>query len=211
MLSFSQMLQTPRQALEAALRDPDFVDLSSLPNVRVDLRYGSKRNLLGRDVYGGFQKALMHKEAAAKFKVASDLLAASHPALNFLIFDALRPQTAQVQFWELVRDTPQQPFFADPARGSIHSYGFAVDLGLATANGAELDLGTPFDDLTELAGPQNEDAMLAAGRLSRAQLDLRLTLRSAMEGAGFIQLPHEWWHYDALPAAQVRATYRRCE
>ncbi|MGZ3703697.1 MAG: M15 family metallopeptidase [Bdellovibrionota bacterium] len=53
--------------------------------------------------------------------------------------------------------------------------------------------------------------MLAAGRLSRAQLDLRLTLRSAMEGAGFIQLPHEWWHYDALPAAQVRATYRRCE
>ncbi|MFX6118565.1 M15 family metallopeptidase, partial [Acinetobacter baumannii] len=65
--------------------------------------------------------------------------------------------------------------------------------------------------LTELAGPENEEKMLAAGRLSPAQLDHRLILRAAMTGAGFLQLPHEWWHYDARPAPEGRARYARCE
>jgi D-alanyl-D-alanine dipeptidase len=200
-----------REALEAALKCPAFEDVTALPNVLVDLRYASKQNLLGRDVYGGFTRAILHREAAAKFRVASALLKQKFPQYRFLIFDALRPQTAQVQFWEIVRGTPQQQFFADPAKGSMHSYGFAIDLGLATGAGEELDLGTAFDDLTELAGPENEARMLAAGRLSQRQLELRLALRSVMEEAGFLQLPHEWWHYDALPAAEVRALYERCE
>ena len=205
------MANSPRAALEAAALDPEFVDLTTLPNVLVDLRYGTKRNLLNRDVYGGFQRALLHKTAAAKFTGASRLLASLHPRFKFLVFDALRPQTAQVQFWELVKGTPQEPFFADPAKGSIHSYGFAIDVGLASANGEEVDMGTPFDDLTELAGPENEADLLAAGRLTHAQLDNRRVLRLVMESAGFLQLPHEWWHYDALLSAEVRATYRRCE
>lgn len=205
------MTQTARQALEAALRHPDYEDVGVLPNVRVDLRYGTTQNLLKRDVYGGFQRALLHREAAAKFAAASCLLALRRPDLRFLVFDALRPQTAQKEFWELVKGTPQQPFFADPARGSVHSYGFAIDLGLADEHGHELDMGTPFDDLTPLAGPENEPAMLAAGRLAAHQHENRLVLRDVMEEAGFLQLPHEWWHYDALPGAQVRAAYRRCE
>lgn len=200
-----------RKALEAAFQNPSFEDISALPNVIVDLRYASKRNLLGKDVYGGFNRALLHREAAAKFRVASRLLAEREPSLRFLIFDSLRPNTAQMAFWEIVRGTPQQPFFADPAKGSMHSYGFAIDLTLASAAGEELDLGTPFDDLTDLAGPENEASMLAEGRLSPAQHARRLILRSAMEDAGFLQLPHEWWHYDALPAAAVRAGYERCE
>jgi D-alanyl-D-alanine dipeptidase len=200
-----------REALQAALQNPSFEDVTALPNVIVDLRYAYKQNILGIDVYEGFSRALLHREAAAKFRLASKLLKEREPSLRFLIFDSLRPQTAQVAFWEIVRGTPQQPFFADPAKGSMHSYGFAIDLGLATEEGRELDLGTSFDDLTELAGPENEPHMLAAGRLTLAQHGLRLTLRSVMEAAGFIQLPHEWWHYDALPAAIVRAGYERCE
>ena len=200
-----------REALEAALRNPSFEDISALPNVIVDLRYGSKRNLLGKDVYDGFSRALLHREAAAKFRVASRRLGEREPSLRCLVFDALRPQTAQVAFWEIVRGTPQQPFFADPAKGSVHSYGFAIDVSLASATGEELDLGTPFDDLTDLAGPAHEARMLTEGRLSREQQGRRLTLRSVMEEAGFLQLPHEWWHYDALPAAEVRSRYRRCE
>jgi D-alanyl-D-alanine dipeptidase len=204
------MAQSPREALEAALRDPDFEDVTDLAQVAVDLRYGTKRNLLKRDVYDGFQRALLHRLAARKLRAAGELLAERHPGYRFLIFDALRPHAAQIEFWKLVRGTPQEPFFADPAHGSIHSFGFAVDLGLLGPDGAELDMGTPFDDLTELAGPRHEEAMLAAGRLIPAQRANRLRLRTVMEEAGFLQLPHEWWHYDALPGAEVRATYRRC-
>jgi D-alanyl-D-alanine dipeptidase len=201
----------PRAALEAALRNPDYVDVSDYPQVRVDLRYGTTQNLLKRDVYGGFQRALLHQRAAAKFRVACGILRDRHPSLRFLIFDALRPHSAQVQFWELVRGTPEEPFFADPARGSVHSFGFALDIGLANERGEELDMGTPFDDLTDLAGPKNETELLASGRLTRVQLGNRLVLRDTMEEAGFLQLPHEWWHYDALPGHEVRAKYPRCE
>jgi len=207
----SSMPNSPREALEAALRDPQMVDVSTIANVKVDLRYGSKQNLLGRDIYGGFQRALLHKIAAGKFVIAARLLAESRFDLKFLIFDSLRPHSAQIEFWNLVKGTPQQPFFADPATGSLHSYGFAIDLGLADSTGRELDMGTGFDDLTELAGPRSEDEFLASGKLSPLQVSNRKILRAVMEGAGFLQLPHEWWHYDALPAAEVRAGYPRCE
>ena len=201
---------TPRHALEAARQNPDYVDLTELPNVRVDLRYGTINNLLGVDVYGGFQRALLHRDAAAKFHKASDFLAAHHPTLSFLIFDALRPQTAQRQFWNLVKGTPQQPYFADPAKGSIHSYGFAIDLTL-TNEGGELEMGTGFDDLSPLAEPKLEQEFLRAGKLSASHIKNRLILREVMVEAGFIQLPHEWWHFDALPPAEVRAAYRLVE
>lgn len=205
------MANTPRQALEAALRHPDFEDVTALPNVKVDLRYGTKQNILGRDVYGGFQRALLHRIAAEKFRAASSLLREKHPGLFFLIFDALRPQAAQLAFWDLVKDTPQRIYFANPEVGSVHSFGFALDLGLCDASGRELDMGTGFDDLTDLAQPKLEEEFLKTGELSQKQLANRKILRGVMEEAGFIQLPHEWWHYDALPGAEVRAGYQRCD
>lgn len=207
----SCMAKSSRAALEDALRNPDFEDVSALANVRVNLRYGTKQNLLNRDVYGGFQRALLHKIAAQKFRLASALLAARNPSRKFIIFDALRPQSAQVEFWELVKNTPQQHYFADPARGSIHSYGFAIDLSLCDDSGLELDMGTSFDDLTPLAEPRRESEFLSNGKLTAIQIAHRLELREVMEEAGFIQLPHEWWHYDALPGADVREGYPRCE
>jgi D-alanyl-D-alanine dipeptidase len=200
-----------RQSLEAALLHPDFEDVTTLANVKVDLRYGSKQNLLGRDVYGGFQRALLHKLAAKKFRAASSILALRHPSLKFIVFDALRPQAAQIAFWELVKDTPQRIYFADPANGSVHSYGFALDLGLVDAAGRELDMATGFDDLSDLAQPRLEEDFLRQGLLSPAQIANRKILRAVMEEVGFLQLPHEWWHYDALPGAVVRASYQRCE
>lgn len=205
------MAMTPRQALEAAALHPDFSDLSDLANVRVDLRYGTTNNLLGIDVYGGYQRVLLHKQAAEKFRIASKILSDRHPALNFLVFDALRPQAAQIQFWNLVKSTPQQPYFADPSKGSIHSFGFAIDLTLVDCKGKELSMGTEFDDLSPLAEPRREEEFLRSGELTSLQLENRLLLRSLMVEAGFISLPHEWWHFDALPPAEVRAKFRLLE
>lgn len=198
-------METPFESLERALNHPDYEDLSGLKNVVVDLRYGSTNNLLGKDVYGGFQRVLLHKIAAEKFKIASQKLPSAY---QFLVFDALRPQSAQIQFWNLVKGTPQQPYFADPDKGSVHSFGLAIDLGLLR-DGKELDMGTPFDDLSALSEPSREQEFLQNGKLSAAQLNHRKILRAVMEEAGFLQLPHEWWHYDALPPQEVRAKFQR--
>jgi D-alanyl-D-alanine dipeptidase len=205
------MQNAARASLESALGHPDFDDLTSLPNVVADLRYGSTNNVLARDVYGGFQRILLHKIAAEKFRAASAILAKRFPVLRFVVFDALRPHSAQLEFWNLVKGTPRQPYFADPEKGSAHSYGFALDLSLIDGQGTELDMGTPFDDLSALAEPQKEQEMLVAGRLQKSQVGNRLMLRQVMAEAGFHQLPHEWWHYDALPATEVRARFRRLE
>ena len=187
------------------------MDVGTLPNVLVDIRYGTKHNLLNRDVYGGFQRALLHKIAAGKFIRASTLLHERRPELRFIVFDALRPQAAQLEFWALVKGTPQQHFFADPAKGSIHSFGFAVDLGLLSLEGAELDMGTGFDDLTDLSSPSKEVEFTASGALKPEALANRKILRGVMEDSGFLQLASEWWHFDAMAPTEVRSHFKRLE
>lgn len=199
---------TARESLEAACFHPDFMEIQGMNNVRVDLRYGTTRNLLGRDVYQGFQKVILHKRAGDKFLVAASILAEKFPQLSFLVFDALRPQSAQREFWDLVVGTPQEAYFANPAKGSIHSFGFAIDLSLVDSSGSELDMGTEFDDLSELAEPRKEMEFLLDRKLTEAQIENRLKLRQVMEQAGFLQLPSEWWHFDAFAPALVRATYK---
>lgn len=200
-----------RASLERALNHPEFTDISDARNVYPDLRYGSKNNVLGQDIYGGFQRALLHKEAARMFLAAAKVLSQKHPGWGFLIFDALRPHSAQHAFWNLVKNTPQEPYFANPEKGSLHSYGFAIDLTLVNNKGIILDMGTAFDDLTDLAQPVKEDHFLRLGKLTEAQIKNRKTLRSTMEEAGFIQLPHEWWHFDAKEAEEVRKKHTRLD
>lgn len=199
------------QSLQQALTQVEFADVTNYPAVKVDLRYGSTNNILTLDVYGGFQRALLHREAAQKFLVACKILQERHPGLNFLIYDSLRPNSAQKTFWQKVVNTDQQKYFADPAKGSIHSFGFAIDLGLADGAGQEIDMGTEFDNLTPLAEPVREEEFLSQGKLKAEQVKMRRILRSVMEEAGFRSIQHEWWHFDALPPQEVRGQYRLLE
>ncbi len=113
----------------------------------------------------------------------------------------------QWRLWNRVKGTNQQPYVADPRRGSIHNYGFAVDLTLQDAGGKEVDMGTEFDHFGKLAQPALEDKFLKVGKLTQQQIDNRKLLRKVMKDAGFIQLPIEWWHFDALPEEVIRNKY----
>ena len=126
------------------------------------------------------------------------------PGFKLLLFDCLRPGSAQKVLWSFVRGTPQQKYVADPERGSIHSYGLAIDLSLQDAEGREVDMGTPYDQFDELAEPRHEDRFLSEGRLTKTQIENRQLLREVMTAAGFQGLPHEWWHFDAKPPTEVR-------
>jgi D-alanyl-D-alanine dipeptidase len=100
-------------------------------------------------------------------------------------------------------------YLADPARGSIHSYGMALDITLLDETGKELDMGTGFDDMTDLSHPALEEGFLVAGKLTEAQVVNRRLLREAMLEAGFFGIRTEWWHFDCGDRELVRATYRR--
>jgi D-alanyl-D-alanine dipeptidase len=78
---------------------------------------------------------------------------------------------------------------------------------LRDETGAEVDMGTPFDDFTPLAEPQREAELAKAGKLTERQLENRRLLRRVMTGAGFSQRPNEWWHYDALPLDEIRRSH----
>lgn len=196
-------------AIDQLPHDGDYRALSALPGVRVDLRYASTRNLLGRDLYAPHDCAFLHVQAADALARAAAWLAREQPALHLCVLDAARPQRVQELFWAHVKGTPMQPYFAPPERGSIHSFGMACDLTLCDADGLELDMGTPFDDTTELSHPALEHRHAASGALSPAQLSNRRLLRTAMLHGAWDGIATEWWHFDCGERDQVRRTLRR--
>jgi D-alanyl-D-alanine dipeptidase len=188
-------------------KDPDYVDLSTFPNVKVSLKYATKDNFMGFDMYGKFRKAFLHKDAAAKFRKAGEFLKKEKPGWSFIVFDALRPRSVQWVMWDGVKDTPQRKYVANAAIGSAHNYGMALDLSLLDGKGRELDMGTPYDSFSDVSEPKLEKKFLKEGKLTKEQLANRMVLRKVMEKAGFLQLSHEWWHYNALPEPQIRKKY----
>ena len=191
--------------------NPDFVEIKESPLVTIDLRYATENNFVGTNLYGSFNRCYLHKEAAKKLKTASEHLEKGRPGWKLLIFDCLRPRSVQKILFERVKGTQYESYVANPKKGSVHNYGFAVDLSLQDEKGREVDMGTPFDSFSRLSHPHMEKEFLRVGKLSREQVANRLILRDSMEKSGFVQLSIEWWHYDALPSRQVRKKYQIVE
>ncbi len=213
MTSHPTQIQNTMQTLH--FRDlkshPQYVDLAHLGNVKIDLKYATSDNFMGKKVYFDVDRALLHREAAEKFRRAIELLTVQAPTFRFRIYDALRPRSAQWELWKVVVGTPQEKYVANPERGSVHNYGFALDLTINDADGTPLDMGSGFDEFVDASQPRLEEEFYASGRLTAQHMENRNLLRSVMTGAGFIQLPHEWWHFDALPPPEVRARYALIE
>ena len=196
-------------ASEDIAGSPEFRHLTSIAGIRVDLRYATVNNFVGRDLYSPFDCAWLHVQAAEALERVVAALAARRPDLTVLVLDALRPQRVQQQLWDALAGTDLRLYLADPARGSIHSYGMALDLTLVDGDGRELDMGTGFDDMTDLSHPALEEGFLLAGRLSDAQVANRRLLREAMLASGFSGIRTEWWHFDCGDRDLVRRTFRR--
>jgi len=189
--------------------DPAFRHLSTIAGIAVDLRYATPDNFTGRDLYSPFDCAWLHRDAAAALERAVAWLAQHAPGHTLLVLDALRPQRVQQQLWDALDGTDLRIYLADPARGSIHSYGMALDVTLRDPAGHELDMGTGFDDMTELSHPALEQGFLRAGALTGKQVAGRRLLRAAMLQAGFVGINTEWWHFDCGDRDHVRQTFRR--
>jgi D-alanyl-D-alanine dipeptidase len=203
------------QSMPAAVRcediagHPDFRRLDDIAGIAVALRYATPDNFVGRDLYTPLDCAWLHRDAAAALERAVAWLAERRPDCTLLILDALRPQRVQEQLWLALQGTELLGYIAEPARGSIHSFGMAVDLTVLDAHGRELDMGTAFDDLSERSQPVREKELLARGQLSVEQISHRQLLRDAMAHAGWQGINSEWWHFDCGDRARVRLAYTR--
>jgi D-alanyl-D-alanine dipeptidase len=190
---------------------PDFRSLASIAGISVDLRYATANNFVGRDLYGQLDCAWLHREAAAGIEAVVAHLRQRDGACRLLMLDALRPHRIQETLWQCLVGTPLQQYLADPAKGSIHSFGMAVDVTLVDSAGIELDMGTGFDDLSDLSHPKYEQRHLAQGLLSQNHIRNRQILREAMLSAGFSGISTEWWHFDFGDRAVVRRDFLRIE
>jgi zinc D-Ala-D-Ala dipeptidase len=196
-------------AVEALPGHPDFVRLQDIAGLRVDLRYAGTNNFAGRALYRDIDCAWLRREAAAGLRDAIAWLARHHPTLQLVVLDALRPQRVQEAIWRDVVGTPAQHYFAEPVRGSIHSFGMAVDVTLIDSEGHELDMGSGFDEMSLASHPALEAEHLASGLLGARQVQHRQWLRDAMAAGAFGGIHSEWWHFNCGEPAQVRATLPR--
>jgi len=196
-------------ASEDVAGHPAFRHLSTIAGIAVDLRYATPDNFVGRDLYSPYDCAWLHRDAAAALERVVAWLRERRPDCTPLVLDALRPQRVQQQLWDALAGTDLQMYLADPKRGSIHSFGMALDVTLVDEAGRELDMGTGFDDMTLLSHPALEARFLASGELTTAQAANRQLLRDAMVQAGFVGINTEWWHFDCGDRNVVRRTFRR--
>jgi D-alanyl-D-alanine dipeptidase len=156
-------------------------------DVVIDMMYASPANFTGKVVYA-HALCFLHPLAEAALRRAA--LAARGFGFRLKVFDAFRPQEAQEALWAFM---PDPHYVADPARGSNHTRGVAVDLTLVDSLGKELDMGTPVDTMTP-ASHHFHPSFGAAIQLNR------MHLLAIMLEAGFVHHPYEWWHYQ-LPDA----------
>ena len=189
----------------------EFKRLDDIAGIVIDLRYVGDNNFVGRDLYGSLDCRWLHKEAAQGMVDAVAILRAKQPTYRLVVLDALRPHRVQEMLWKHLEGTTLRAYVADPARGSIHSFGMALDVTILDEHGQELDMGTGFDALVEKSHPKQEPEFLANGTLTPSQFENRQLLREAMLGAGFRGINSEWWHFNFGDPDVVRQTYLRID
>lgn len=171
----------------ANLLKPDLVELVEHdPRLILDIRYATKNNFAKEQVYPE-PRAFLQRSAAEALKRAHDRL--QEQGYGIIVYDGYRPWAVTKKFWDI---TPQdkKEFVADPASGSRHNRGCAVDIALYDAKTSKpVEMPTDYDEFTERAYPSYSGG-------SEESRKHREILRTAMEAEGFKIYPSEWWHFD---------------
>jgi zinc D-Ala-D-Ala dipeptidase len=172
---------------QGTFRKPDLVELVKLdPTIKLDIRYATTNNFLGTPLYTQARAFLQRPAAEALVRANAELKPQGY---GLIIHDGYRPWYVTEIFWKATPDD-KKIFVANPAKGSLHNRGCAVDLSLYDLKtGKEVQMPSGYDEMTDRAfadyagGTPEENAR-------------RAILRQAMEKQGFKVNPKEWWHFD---------------
>src|ERR1700730_17846916 len=186
-LLLAAQLYGPQQLPPVADADDPLVDAAVVvPALIVDLASAPPDTIVGRALYPADSKCLLRGSVAQRLATAADAL--RQRGFRLVARGCTRALAAQTG---LFAAGPRPGSVADPARGSLHARGVAVDLELADLSGARLAMPTAFDAF----GP---GAAAAAPLPDGPPKEHREALKAAMHAAGFRVNPKEWWHYSRL-------------
>lgn len=168
-------------------RVPDLVELIKLdPTIKLDIRYATSNNFVGKPVYKEARAFLQRPAAEALARINQEL---RKKGVGLLIFDGYRPWAVTKIFWDITPPAKKQ-FVANPSQGSRHNRGCAVDLSLFDLKtGREIEMPGAYDEMTERSHPNYKGG-------TEQQRRMRDLLRAAMEADGFKVFDVEWWHFD---------------
>jgi D-alanyl-D-alanine dipeptidase len=164
---------------------PEFIDILTLDDsIVVNIRYATANNFTGKVLYP-VNRCLLRPKVARRLVQVQSALRSTGKTLK--IWDCYRPLDIQRKLWEIV---PDPRYVADPAKGSRHNRGAAVDLTLIDETGQNVEMPTDYDDFSKKAH-RNYAGASPAAKWNRSLLE------AAMKKEGFSGLRTEWWHFDA--------------
>ena len=164
--------------------DYRLIDIQSIaPDIKMDMRYATPNNFLKQAVYSK-ARCLLRDPVARSIQRAQDALKTQGYGLK--LYDCYRPLSVQKAMWKIF---PDGRYVANPATGSRHNRGAAVDVTLVDSQGRDLEMPSEFDEFTDRAY-RNSPAMTDTAR-KHVQI-----LTTALEAQGLTTIDSEWWHYD---------------
>ena len=170
----------------------DFVRLKDLsPDFVYELKYATPDNFLKQAVYDCGECYLRKSTAEALVKANE---AFKQLGYRIKLFDCYRPLSVQKKMWKIL---PGTHYVANPAKGSKHNRGAAVDLTLVDAQGKELNMGTPFDFF-------GKEAHHTYTEHTKEVLENRKLLKETLNKYNFKSIYSEWWHYEYRPEMQSK-------
>ena len=182
---------TPKQLVREGKLADKLVPLDeSLAGIKIALKYKTAANFTGKSLYPATAKCWLRPALAKALKRAVTHL--GRGGFGLIIYDCYRPWSAQVRLWSAC---PKRGLVGDPAKGSHHNRGAAVDLGIfRLSDGSILEMPSEFDDLSRRARHSYTGSTPAAR-------EHRRWLKVIMRRAGLRSIPSEWWHYQ-LPGSR---------
>ena len=182
---------------EGNFKQTDLVELIKLDtSIHLDIRYATNNNFVGKPVYKEARAFLQRPAAEALVRVNESLKPLGY---GLIVFDGYRPWSVTKLFWK-VTPPDKHNFVANPAHGSKHNRGCAVDLSLYDlATGKEIEMTGNYDEMTERSYSDYTGG-------TEEQRKMRDLLRTKMEAEGFKVIHDEWWHFDYKDWKDYRIT-----
>lgn len=187
-LSVSAQITQGENSSKSKMLKGKFVNIKSLSNDFIlDIKYATADNFLKQAVYDCGECYLREATAKALLAAQKEFVKRGY---SLKLFDCYRPLSVQKKMWKIL---PGTHYVANPAKGSKHNRGAAVDLTLVDiATGKELDMGTPFDTFSPRAHHTYT-------QLPKEVLDNRKLLKEVLNKYNFKSIYSEWWHYEYRP------------
>jgi D-alanyl-D-alanine dipeptidase len=174
------------QQNQVIINDSTFVNIKDYSSDFIlDMKYATEDNFLETKVYDC-------QSCFLRLKTINFLIEANNEfkkkGYKIKLFDCYRPLDVQKKMWIIV---PDANYVANPAKGSIHNRGGAVDVTLVDENGIELDMGTTFDFFGIESSHDYRN-------YPKKILKNRRLLKKIMTRNNFESFDSEWWHYNLI-------------